>query len=116
MYGKQFDILEFLLNSQNTIITKEQIFDKIWGFNSDTTTNVVEVYASNLRKTLNIEFAELEDKSVNMDLKFGKEISIDESKISQLAVILLDNAIKYTRSGDSITIRTYSKDNKCVLK
>ena len=52
LYGKQFDILEFLLNAQNTIITKEQIFDKIWGFNSDTTTNVVEVYASNLRKTL----------------------------------------------------------------
>ena len=52
LYGKQFDILEFLLNSKDTIITKEQIFDKIWGFNSDTTTNVVEVYASNLRKTL----------------------------------------------------------------
>ena len=50
--GKQFDILEFLLNAQNTIITKEQIFDKIWGFNSDTTTNVVEVYASSLRKNL----------------------------------------------------------------
>lgn len=52
LLGKQYDILEFLLNAQNTIITKEQIFDKIWGFNSDTTTNVVEVYASNLRKTL----------------------------------------------------------------
>ena len=50
--GKQFDILEFLLNAQNTIITKEQIFDKIWGFDSETTTNVVEVYASSLRKNL----------------------------------------------------------------
>ena len=52
LYGKQYDILEYLLNTQNTIITKEQIFDKIWGFNSDTTTNVVEVYASGLRKIL----------------------------------------------------------------
>lgn len=52
LQGKQFDILEYLLNSVNTIITKEQIFDKIWGFNSDTTTNVVEVYASGLRKEL----------------------------------------------------------------
>ena len=52
LYGKQIDILEFLLNSKDTIITKEQIFDKIWGFNSDTTTNVVEVYASGLRKSL----------------------------------------------------------------
>ncbi len=50
--GKQFDILEYLINSKGTIITKEQIFDKIWGFDSYTTTNVVEVYASGLRKTL----------------------------------------------------------------
>lgn len=46
LQGKQFDMLEYLVKARNTIITKEQIFDKIWGFNSDTTTNVVEVYAS----------------------------------------------------------------------
>ena len=52
LQGKQFDVLEYLINSKNTIITKDQIFDKIWGFNSDTTTNVIEVYASGLRKEL----------------------------------------------------------------
>lgn len=52
LQGKQFDILEYLINSKGVIITKEQIFDKIWGFDSATTTNVVEVYASGLRKTL----------------------------------------------------------------
>jgi two-component system response regulator CiaR len=52
LQGKQFDMLEYLINSKNTIITKEQIFDKIWGFNSETTTNVIEVYASGLRKEL----------------------------------------------------------------
>ncbi len=50
--GKQFDILECLINLRGVIVTKEQLFDKIWGFNSDTTTNVVEVYASGLRKEL----------------------------------------------------------------
>ena len=45
LQGKQFDMLEYLMGFRNTIITKEQIFDKIWGFNSETT-NVVEVYAS----------------------------------------------------------------------
>lgn len=53
LQGKQFDILEYLINCSNTIVTKEQIFDKIWGFDSSTTANVVEVYASNLRKELN---------------------------------------------------------------
>jgi len=52
LQGKQFDMLEYLINYQKTIITKEQIFDRIWGFNSDTTTNVVEVYASGIRKEL----------------------------------------------------------------
>lgn len=52
LQGKQFDLLEYLINSKNTIITKEQIFDKIWGFDSETTTNVIEVYASGLRKEL----------------------------------------------------------------
>lgn len=52
LQGKQFDMLEYLINYKNTIITKEQIFDKIWGFNSETTANVVEVYASGIRKEL----------------------------------------------------------------
>lgn len=50
LQGKQFDMLEYLINYKDKIITKEQIFDKIWGFNSKTTTNVVEVYASGIRK------------------------------------------------------------------
>ena len=52
LQGKQFDVLEYLINSKNTIITKDQIFDKIWGFDSDTSTNVIEVYTSGLRKEL----------------------------------------------------------------
>lgn len=52
LQGKQFDVLEYLITSKNTIITKDQIFDKIWGFNSETSTNVIEVYASGLRKEL----------------------------------------------------------------
>ena len=52
LQGKQFDVLEYLVNYKNTIITKEQIFDKIWGFNSETTGNVTEVYTSGIRKEL----------------------------------------------------------------
>jgi two-component system, OmpR family, response regulator CiaR len=50
--GKQFALLEYLINNKNTILTKEQIFDRIWGFTSDTSATVVEVYASKLRKNL----------------------------------------------------------------
>ncbi|KRK34146.1 response regulator transcription factor [Loigolactobacillus bifermentans] len=50
--GKEFDLLTYLLENQNTIITKEQIFDRLWGFDSETSMTVVEVYMSNLRKKL----------------------------------------------------------------
>lgn len=50
--GKQFDLLEYLINNKNTILTKEQIFDRVWGFESETSNTVVEVYASHVRKSL----------------------------------------------------------------
>lgn len=50
--GKQFELLEYLIHNKNTILTKDQIFDRIWGFESETSTTVVEVYASHLRKHL----------------------------------------------------------------
>ena len=50
--GKEFDLLVYLLQNQKTIITKDQIFDRLWGFDSETAVSVVEVYMSNLRKKL----------------------------------------------------------------
>lgn len=50
--GKEFDLLVYLVENKNTIITKEQIFDRLWEFESDTSITVVEVYMSNLRKKL----------------------------------------------------------------
>ncbi len=62
------------------------------------------------------EIAVQQGKKIVLNLNFNKDISIDTSKIHQLIVILLDNAIKYTESGDSIEIRTFLKDNKYVLE
>ncbi|GEK27996.1 response regulator transcription factor [Furfurilactobacillus siliginis] len=50
--GKEFDLLVYFMQNQGTIITKDQIFDRLWGFDSETSITVVEVYVSNLRKKL----------------------------------------------------------------
>lgn len=50
--GKELDLLVYLIQNKGIILTKEQIFDRIWGFNSQTAITVVEVYMSNLRKHL----------------------------------------------------------------
>lgn len=50
--GKSYDILEYLVRNKDIIITKEQLFNRIWGFESETIWSVVEVYVSNIRKLL----------------------------------------------------------------
>lgn len=62
------------------------------------------------------EFANSQNKRCEFDLKFNKEILADKNKIHQLMVIILDNSIKYTESGDKITIVTTEKDGKCIIE
>ena len=57
-----------------------------------------------------------EDKDLVTELEYNKKINIDINKISQVIIILLDNAIKYTKPGDTITIKTTNRDNKCIIE
>ena len=52
LLGKEFDLLVYFLQNQNVILPKSQIFDRLWGLDSDTTVSVVEVYVSKIRKKL----------------------------------------------------------------
>ncbi len=52
LQGKEFGLLMYLMQHIGQIITKDQIFDRLWGFDSETSLTVVEVYMSNLRKKL----------------------------------------------------------------
>ena len=50
--GKQFDALEYLVSRKGRILTKSQIFDKVWGYTSDTSSNVVAVCVNAIRNEL----------------------------------------------------------------
>lgn len=62
------------------------------------------------------DLAENEDKNLNVSFEYKEEINADLNMIKQLVVILLDNSIKYTKSKDSIEIKTYKQDGKAVLE
>lgn len=49
---KEYDLLEFLVLNKEQILTREQIFDRVWGFESETTISVVDLYVHYLRKKL----------------------------------------------------------------
>ncbi len=50
--GKEYEIMEMLMLSNNTIIEKEKFFQKIWGYDSEAEYNTIEVYISFLRRKL----------------------------------------------------------------
>ena len=77
-------------------------------------TNIDE-FLSNIIKNYT-ELAEMQEKSIKTNFDYNKEIKIDRTKINQLMVILIDNAIKYTEEGDSIEISTFLKDGKCIIE
>ncbi|MGN1102139.1 MAG: response regulator transcription factor, partial [Huintestinicola sp.] len=49
---KEFKILEYLIANSGRILTREQLAVKIWGYDSDTEYNNVEVYMSFTRRKL----------------------------------------------------------------
>lgn len=49
---KEAELLEYLINNKNSVLSKEQIIEKVWGFDSDAEANHVEVYISFIRKKL----------------------------------------------------------------
>ncbi|MCC8169837.1 MAG: response regulator transcription factor [Oscillospiraceae bacterium] len=49
---KEFELLEYLILHKNIVAQKEQIIEKLWGFDSEAKANHVEVYVSFLRKKL----------------------------------------------------------------
>lgn len=61
---KEYRILEYLIANSNQILTREQLAVKIWGLESDSEYNNVEVYMSFTRKKLAFVDAKAEIKAV----------------------------------------------------
>ncbi len=61
---KEYRILEYLIANKGQILTREQLAVKIWGFDSDSEYNNVEVYMSFTRKKLSFVKAKTEIKAV----------------------------------------------------
>ncbi|EIW20223.1 MULTISPECIES: response regulator transcription factor [Pelosinus] len=57
--SKEYDLLEYLILNQGHILTREQIFDRIWGFESETTIGIVDLYIHYLRKKLTAQGSQI---------------------------------------------------------
>lgn len=50
--AREFLLAEFFLRHPMQVLTREQILDRIWGYDYDPGTNIVNVYVGHLRKKL----------------------------------------------------------------
>jgi two-component system sensor histidine kinase CiaH len=63
-----------------------------------------------------MEIAESQAKHFWLNLNTNVQITADDVRLHQLFVILLDNALKYSRENDSIGVKTYVEDHKVVIE
>lgn len=73
--GKELDLLEILLLNKNQIASREMLANKIWGYNSETEYNNVEVYVSFLRKKLKLLKSKVKIKAVR---GIGYKIEVED--------------------------------------
>ncbi len=76
--SKEYLLMEYLILNANRIISKEQISNKIWGYENDVEYNNVEVYISFLRKKIYFLKSKVRIKTVR---GIGYCLEVDRSEI-----------------------------------
>jgi two-component system response regulator MprA len=53
--AQEFDLLEYLMRHPRQVLTREQIYQRVWGYDFEGESNVIEVYIRYLRSKLETE-------------------------------------------------------------
>lgn len=74
--AKEFDVMRFLLQSREQILSKEVILARVWGYDSNAVENHVEVYVGFLRKKLRSIGSNI---SIEAARRLGYHLEVKES-------------------------------------
>jgi DNA-binding response OmpR family regulator len=72
--AREFSLLEHLMRSPSRVLTRVEICERVWDYNFDPGTNLVEVYIQRLRKKVDGDFA---DKLIETIRGVGYRIKAD---------------------------------------
>ena len=75
--GKEFQLLELLMTNPNQVIEKEQLFVKIWGYDTDCDINTLEAYISFIRKKLKLVKSKIKLKAIR---NMGYVLEVEDEK------------------------------------
>ncbi len=62
--NKEFQLLEYFMNNPNQVLSKEMIYEKVWGLENDSISNNLEAYLSFIRKKLKLINSNVQIKSL----------------------------------------------------
>jgi len=77
MMCKEFMLLEYLMKNHDLVISKEILYDKIWGIDNESVSNNLEAYISFIRKKIKIIGSQVNIKAVR-GLGYKLEVSNEE--------------------------------------
>jgi heavy metal response regulator len=55
--AKEFQLLEYMMRNTGQILTKTMILDRVWGYDFDTQSNIIEVHVNRLRAKVDKDFS-----------------------------------------------------------
>lgn len=76
--NKEFQMMELLMANPHQVLSTNRIFEKIWGYESDTEINIVWVYIAYLRKKLVKMHADIEIKA-HRNVGYSVELKENDS-------------------------------------
>ena len=62
--NKEFQLLEYFMSNPNRVLSKDLIYDKVWGLDNDLMSNNLEAYLSFIRKKLKLINSSVQIKSL----------------------------------------------------
>lgn len=78
--NKELMVLECLLNNSKQVVSKDFLFDNVWGIESDSMLNNLEAYLSFIRKKLKTIGSNVEIKSVR---GIGYKLEVNNEKVKE---------------------------------
>lgn len=77
---KEYLLIEYLMTNPNQIISKDQIYDKVWGTDTEIESNNLEAYLSFLRKKIKIIGSNVKIKAIR---GLGYKLEVDYEEVTK---------------------------------
>ncbi len=77
---KEFQLLEYFMNNKEQILSKEQIYDKVWGMENEIESNNLEAYLSFIRKKIKAIDSKVNIKAVR---GLGYKMEYEDEKVKK---------------------------------